>query len=189
MREGKQLAIPRGVGTGAVARPIATRRALNYTATMTGATGVTIATYATSALAVSCIEWASYVGIFQEYRVRSIRLDCIPRFSAAAPLTAGLVGTLSFVGSGFVGTTSIPALGATVTSQGRKIFQIGDKMSVFVSHESNPSSDLWSSTSGAPATLSLLGLIVQSSVVAPVSLNGVIWDLYWQLDVEFRTAL
>jgi len=188
MREGKQLAIPRGLGTGAVARPVSTRRALNFAATMTGATGVIVATYGTSAVAISCIEWASYAGIFQEYRVRSIRLDVIPRFSAAAPLT-GAVGHVSFVGSAYVGSTSVPSLGSTLSSQGRRLYQIGDKMTVLVSHESNPSADLWSATSGAPATLSLLGVIVQSSVAAPISLNGVVWDLYWQLDVEFRTAL
>jgi hypothetical protein len=168
-------------------RPLTARRCCVLYNTYTASTGVVTAVYASSGSVVSCADFSSMAVLFQEYRVRGIRIRFMPRFNNALGVAASQLPT--FAASSFVGATTPGSLTASLTSQSLKLHRASDVIEVTCDHRQNPSADLWSSTSGAPTTLSLIGVGLQSVVAAPSNMSALTWDVFYFYDVEFRTAL
>ncbi len=171
------------------------RRVLTYFDTKTAATGVVNATEYTSGAAPSCDEWGAYSAAFQEYRVRAMRMDIIPRINqavAAIYLDASAILTATFFGkttgpstvAGFVGQS-----GFTFNPAFPPLQPGGRCITVECDHRSNPSADLWASTNGAVTTLSLMGVAARQVAAASAAFNGiVVWDILLRLDCEFKGA-
>ncbi len=176
--------------------PILARRVLTYYDIVTAATGVVNTAAYTSGAAPSCDEWGAYSAAFQEYRVRAMRMDIIPRINQSvlggAAADASAVITCSFFGAttgpstvaGFVGQS-----GFTFNPAFPMILPGGKLVTVECDRRSNPSADLWASTGGAVTTLSLMGVAARQISAASAMLNGVVvWDVLLRLDCEFRGA-
>ncbi len=192
--EQQQLAIPRHLGQASFARPTIVRRSCNLYTIASGVTGAYLGASFTSSNVTGTTEFSGLSAVYQEYRVRAIKLTVLPRYNqlvgnggAAAPV----VGLSANVASAFCGAATGPATGAAaLVFQGRAVAGPCDRLVTFATHQMNPSSDLWQSTAGGTTTLSLIGVIAIAMVVCPGYYNGSpLWDVFVEFDTEFRTAL
>lgn len=186
----RQLSIPRGIGTRAVGRPLQARRNLHYQSTLTAATGVVLALQVDSALATSAYEWTNFASIFQEWRCRAVKLTWMPRTGTQIVNAASFaVPAPNRVGCAYSAATSAPSLAGIIAGQGSRYFRPHDTAVVTCSHELNPSSDLWSATTGAPSLLMILGVVISGLSVETALTNGIVFDWIAEFDCEFRSAL
>jgi hypothetical protein len=180
----------REVQTG---KPAVVRRILTKIDGDVAATGNVLGYFINSVGAPNANEWSSFAGVYEEYRVRAVRVKLCPllQTTVVSPPTAaaytsaypGPIGSANYAG-GVASTT----LNALVGSDGSRVHGCNAQvMEQLVTWDLNPSAKLWTPIGTNIAALSQIGCEYIGSVVAAVAINGATTHIaFVEYDVEFR---
>lgn len=127
-------------------------------------------------------EWASFSARYQQYRVRSVKLVASPRYPAATPSN----GHSQLYVSDFIGTAAPTSAAQVLSDERAKAVSTSRPFEYMVTWNRNPNAKLWNPTSAALPQANSYGISVCSSANASMPVSTVIFDTYYEYEVELR---
>jgi len=175
-------------------RPAVVRRKLTRWDSDAAATGVILSYFFNSSSITSTSEWTNISALYEEYRVRAIRVRFCPiitnvqeaPYGAATDFTGVYPGPIVSgrytVG---VGANSVSSL---LSQDGSKVHPNNSQMmEQMVTWESNPQAKLWTAIGASPPAAQQIGVEYIGTQAAFAVLNTVVTHYaFVEMDVEFR---
>jgi hypothetical protein len=134
-------------------------------------------------------EWASFAARYQQFRVRSVRLNMEPVFPGSGTPTAPGAGHGALYASDFIGA-SAPTTGAQVLSdEGARKFSTSKAVNFLATWARNPNAKLWNPTSAALPVANSYGIAIASDPNAAVLIASTnYYSATYEWEVELRGA-
>jgi len=172
----------------ATGRPASLRRRLTRVGAVTATSGLNFAYAESSGNVVNALEWSNLSLVYQQYRVRAIKVRIVPRnFN-----NMGFAATVWFPGvivaARYPSGSSASTIYAAFAEGGSQIFDCQNQHPTrMATMADNPDAALFTDCNvGAPAALSQYGVQFVGTVDAPAIYNGVVThDTFTEWDVEF----
>jgi len=165
------------------------RRRCTLVGSLTGVTGNPMAYSVGSNNASASFEFSNCALLYQEYRVRAIRMKVVPRFRDNIQSPASIPYPGALVSGGFVMGAGAATPAAIFAESNSKVSPEWTAPEQLVTWELNPNAKLWTPTSATISTANQFGVQLLSTGNCPAFYNTVTTaDTFVEFDVEFRTA-
>jgi hypothetical protein len=174
-------------------RSVQIRRKLTRLDLDAASTGTVLGYFFSSVGVTSCSEWAGLSVLYEEYRVRAIRVKLCPVLlttvvspPTAAAYTAAYPGPIASANYG--NGTGAAGINAVLASDGSRVHAANASvMEQLVTWDLNPQAKMWTSTGIAIPVLSQIGVEFIGTVVALLAINTATTHfVFVECDVEFR---
>jgi hypothetical protein len=155
---------------------------------VTGTTGNAAAYSVGSNNVTAAFEFSNYAVLYQDYRVRAIRVRVVPRFRDNIQTVASTPFPGCIVSGAFINGAGASTPAAIFAEANGKVVPEWTTVENLATWELNPNAKLWTPTSATVTTLNQFGLQCLSTSLCPAFYTGVtIYDTFTEFDVEFRT--
>jgi len=174
-------------------KPATLRRKLVRYDTVTASTGNVLGYFFSSSGVTSCDDWAGFAAVYDEYRVRGIRVRLCPvaQVVFSANLAAGgFIGAYPgpIVSASYANGTGGTTTGAVFAQSNSKVHGCNEQCQEHVgSWELNPSAKLWVAIAGTIPSQQEFGVEYVGTQIAAVGINATVTHFaFVEVDVEFR---